>query len=73
MKKIFNSLKGSAVLVVVLSAVVFSIYATSNFAESEHYSILQDKYEKNIKDEYEKNINNIEDFYDNILNQNSSL
>lgn len=68
--KISNKLKGSGILVVILSAVVFSIYATSNFAEAEHYSILQEKYEKNIKEEYEKNIDNIEEFYNNILEQN---
>lgn len=68
--KLSRKIKGSAVLVVILSAVTFSVYVVSNFAEQEHYGILQDKYEKNIKSEYEKNINNIEEFYENLLNNN---
>ena len=66
MKK-FNKLKGSGVLVVILSAVVFSIYVMSNFAEQEHYGIMQEKYEKNIKEMYEKNPEDIEEFYNQIL------
>lgn len=69
--KISKKIKGSGILVVVLSAVVFSIYVSSNFAENEHYGILQEKYEKNIKDEYEKNIDNIEEFYNTILEENN--
>ena len=69
--KITKKVKGSAVLVVILSAIVFSIYVISNFAEQEHYSILQDKYEKNIKEKYEKNIENIDEFYENILENNN--
>lgn len=65
--KISSKLKGSAVLVVILSAVTFSIYTVSNFAEQEHYSILQDKYEKNIKSQYEKNVDNIEEYYNSLL------
>ncbi len=47
-----SKLKGSGVLVVVLSAMVFSIYTMSTFSESEHFSILINKYEKNIKKYY---------------------
>ena len=68
MMKKFKKLKGSGVLVVILSAIVFSIYVVSNFAEQEHYGIMQEKYEKNIKEEYEKDIENIEDFYNQVLN-----
>lgn len=67
MKK-FRKLTGSGILVVILSAIVFSIYVVSNFAEQEHYGIMQEKYEKNIKEEYEKDIDNIEEFYDQVLN-----
>ena len=67
MKK-FKKLTGSGILVVILSAVVFSIYVVSNFAEQEHYGIMQQKYEENIKEEYEKKIDNIEEFYDQVLN-----
>lgn len=68
LKKIFmkKNLKGSGILVVVLSAMAFSIYAMSTFSESEHFSILVDKYEKNNKEYYERNIDNIEEFYENV-------
>ena len=52
--KVNRLLNGSGVLVVILTAITFSIYVTSNFAEAEHYSIMQEKYEKNIKEYYEK-------------------
>ena len=67
MKK-FKSLSGSGVLVVILSAVVFSIYVVSNFAEQEHYGIMQKKYEENIKEEYERDTQDIEAFYNKVLN-----
>lgn len=68
LKKFLNkkNLKGSGILVVVLSAMAFSIYAMSTFSESEHFSILVDKYEKNNKEYYERNIDNIEEFYENV-------
>ena len=66
-----KNFKGSAVLVVILSAIVFSIYVVSNFAEQEHYGILQDKYEKNIKEKYEKNVDNVEEFYNQVLENNN--
>lgn len=63
-------LKGSGVLVVILSAITFSIYVSSNFAEAEHYSIMQDKYEKNIKEYYEKDLEDIDDFYEKVIEKN---
>ncbi len=66
-----KNFKGSAVLVVILSAIVFSIYVVSNFAEQEHYGILQDKYEKNIKEKYENNVDNVEEFYNQVLEKNN--
>ena len=65
-----NMLKGSGVLVVILSAITFSIYVSSNFAEAEHYSIMQDKYEKNIKEYYEKDLEDIDDFYEKVIEKN---
>ena len=70
-KKIKKRLVGSGTLVVIFSAIAFSIYAVSSFAEQEHYGIMQDKYEKNIIEEYEKNIDNIEEYYDKILEKNN--
>ena len=70
-KKIKKRLVGSGTLVVIFSAIAFSIYAVSSFAEQEHYGIMQDKYEKNIIEEYEKNIDNIEEYYDKVLEKNN--
>ncbi len=64
---------GSGTLVVIFSAIAFSIYVVSNFAEQEHYGIIQKKYEDNIIKEYEKNINNIDEYYDNILNLQDNI
>lgn len=61
-----NKLKGSGILVVVLSAMAFSIYTMSTFSESQHFSILVDKYEKNNKEYYERNLDNIDEFYENV-------
>lgn len=66
-----NKLKGSGILVVVLSAMAFSIYTMSTFSESEHFGILIDKYEKNNKEYYERYINNEDEFYQNILIKNN--
>lgn len=65
-----SKIKGSGVLVVVLSAMVFSVYTMSTFSESQHFSILIDKYEKNIKEYYEKNVDNIDEYYNQILIKN---
>ena len=68
MNKKYNRFVGSGIIVVILSAIAFSIYAVSNFAEQEHYGILQQKYEENITMEYEKDYNDIESYYNYILN-----
>lgn len=62
-----NRLRGSGILVVILTSIAFSIYAISTFSEQEHFSILSSKYEKNITSIYEKDINNIDKYYENIL------
>ena len=65
--KIKDRLKGSGIIVVILSSIAFSIYVMSTYSEQEHFSIMQNKYEKNIKSEYEKYINNIDEFYNEQL------
>lgn len=62
-------LRGSGVLVVILSAITFSIYISSTFAEEEHYLIMEQRYEKNLSINYEKNINNIEEIYETLYNK----
>lgn len=62
-------LRGSGVLVVILSAITFSIYVSSTFAEEEHFSIMQTRYEKNLIQNYEKDINNVEEIYEKLYNE----
>lgn len=69
-RSIKERLRGSGILVVVLSAMAFSIYTMSTFSESEHFSILVNKYEKNNKEFYEKNLDNIEAYYENVKLKN---
>lgn len=63
MKKNVKLKRGSGILVIILSSIAFSIYATSAFSEIEHFSILLNKYEKNNKEYYEKYIDNVDEFY----------
>lgn len=62
-----NKKKGSGILVVVLAAIVFSIYVSSSFSEGEHFYLLQSKYEKSIVELYEKDYNNINEYYNKVL------
>ena len=66
-----SKIKGSGILVVILSSIVFSIYVMSTYAESEHFSILMDKYDNNNKEYYEKYIEDIDTFYDKVNMKNS--
>lgn len=57
-------IKGSAILVVIFCAISFYIYTMSTYAQIEHFSIVQDRYEKSIKKGYEKDE---KEFYDRIV------
>jgi hypothetical protein len=70
-KNVEKKLKGSGVLVVILSSIAFSIYIMSVYAEQEHFAIMQNKYEKNIVTQYEKTSDNIEKFYQDTLELNN--
>lgn len=60
---------GSGILVVVLAAIVFSIYVSSFYSEGEHFYLLVNKYEKSIVELYEKDYNNINEYYNKILKE----
>lgn len=62
-------LRGSGVLVVILSAIVFSIYISSTFAEEEHFAIMQNRYENSIVQNYQKDVNNVEQIYETLYNK----
>ena len=59
-----NRLKGSAILVTIFSSIAFFVYVMSVYSESEHFSIIQNKYEKNITNKY--NVDEKE-FYEKTL------
>lgn len=60
---------GSGILVVILAAITFSIYVASAYSEGEHFYLLESKYEKSIVELYEKDYNNINEYYEKILNK----
>lgn len=64
-------LKGSGILIVILSSIVFFIYSMSTFSEQEYFSILQNRYEKDIIKQYESNVNNIDSYYDIVSSMNA--
>ena len=63
-----SRVKGSAILVVILSSIAFFIYAMSVFSESEHFDLMQNRYEKQIVKKYNKDEMQ---FYKKILVDNS--
>ena len=65
-----NKLKGSAILVVLFSSIAFYIYVMSVNSEAEHFSIIQNKYEKNITEKYNLDI---DDYYNNTKEKNQML
>lgn len=68
-----KKVRGSGILVVVLSAIAFLIYTTSTYAEVEHFSILQKKYETDIISYYEKDIDNISDVYNTLVKNDNII
>lgn len=65
-----NKLRGSGILIVILSAIVFSIYTSSTYAEQQHFSIMEKKYENNIIGYYEKDNENIDKIYEDLVRVN---
>lgn len=61
-----NKLKGSAILLVILTMVAITVYSTGTYIEQEHLQILQKKYEDGIIKKYEENTKNIDETYENI-------
>lgn len=61
-----SKIRGSGILIVILSAITFTIYASSAFVQREHFDIIQNKYENTIKTYYESDIENIDDLYDEL-------
>ncbi len=61
---------GSGIIVVIFCSLTLYVYTMSTFSEEEYYSVLQNKYEKDIVEQYEKNYNDIENYYNLILEKN---
>ena len=62
-----NKMRGSGILVVVLSAIAFSIYSSTSFLETEHFGVMVSSYIGNIKEKYSKNVSNVEENYDRVI------
>lgn len=60
MKNELKRVKGSGTLIVIISAIVFMIYATSTFSDVRHMKYMQEKYENNIREIYEKDLKILE-------------
>lgn len=65
-----NKMRGSGILVVVLSAIAFSIYSSTSFLETEHFGVMVSSYIGNIKEKYSKNVSNVEENYDRVILNN---
>lgn len=65
-----NKIRGSGILVVVLSAIAFSIYSSTSFLETEHFGVMVSSYIGNIKEKYSKNVSNVEENYDRVILNN---
>ena len=65
-----NKMRGSVILVVVLSAIAFSIYSSTSFLETEHFGVMVSSYIGNIKEKYSKNVSNVEENYDRVILNN---
>lgn len=60
MKNKLNKIKGSGTLIVIISAIVFIMYATSTFSDVRHMKYMQEEYENNIREIYEKDLKILE-------------
>ena len=68
LNKIKNmKLKGSATLVVIMSAIIAITYATSTSADVRHMKYMQEKYEKNIRQIYEEDIEYIDENFEKVF------
>lgn len=57
----FNKIKGSATLIVIITSVIFMLYAQSTYADVSHMKNMYNSYEEEILNEYKKQ-------YDNKIN-----
>ncbi len=73
LKKILNNIKktfrnnGSGTLVVIISSLIFVMYASSTYADVRHLKHMEEQYEKKIIEVYAEDVNNVESEYDRIL------
>ncbi|MDD2376538.1 MAG: hypothetical protein PHD15_00715 [Clostridia bacterium] len=70
MSKFRNKSRGSAILIVILSAITFSIYTSSTYVEQQHFNIMEKKYEENIVEYYGSDNENIDEIYEQLFQIN---
>jgi len=67
MSKFSSKSRGSGILIVILSAITFSIYTSSTYIEQQHFNIMEKKYENNLVQYYGKDNENIDEIYEQLL------
>jgi len=67
MNKFSSKSRGSGILIVILSAITFSIYTSSTYIEQQHFNIMEKKYENNLVEYYGKDNENIDEIYEQLL------
>ena len=65
-----KKIKGSGILVVIISTVIVSIYSTSVYLEQTHFEYISSKYKDINKEKYEKDIEKIDEIYEKIIQEN---
>lgn len=67
MNKFSSKARGSGILIVILSAITFSIYTSSTYIEQQHFNMMEKKYENNLVEYYGKDNENIDEIYEQLL------
>lgn len=73
MNKSKIKLKGSAVVLVILSAITFTIYSSSTYSQQEHFNLMQKRYEKRIINYYERDLESIDEIYEELVEINLNI
>ena len=68
-KNVFKNEKGSITLFVLLAILFFLIVIFSLFMNSSNKNVIQSSEIDNIKEEYQESVNNIDQIYDDTLNE----
>ncbi len=65
-----NKKTGSAILLVIVSSIIVTIYSTSVYAEQEHFEYISNEYIQNTKDYYSNELDKKEEVYEQLVQYN---